>query len=322
MQQPKQNHKTKEYWDAFYSDLPSRVPKQPQSSAEDAGGSFEWIVANSPVLLDEILMMLPLPSRGDCTGQLNALEIGCGVSELSRCLLQRLIQKRAETNELLSYEFVATDMSEVCIDQCSQRDANCISLLNETNKDSLKYETLDILTAKPSQRYHVILDKGTLDTFLFRSKRTKKGSELYPPLLLPLLNNIHAWLKPEGKYIIISPRGRIKAVRDYIGFNSVKRVSIDVNKLGGAVLMESNADNVKKNEIYIYECIRNDEYKSDVDEPFRSTEKAIDDRDACPKCRLSFKEFRGNVEVEHQGKIGWQRKWNNHAVHCKGLAIN
>lgn len=83
--------------------------------------------------------------------------------------------------------------------------------------------------------------------------------------------------------------------------------------------MESNADSIKKNEIYIYECIRNDEYNSEIDQPFRSTEKAIDDEEACPKCRRSFKEFRGNVEVEHQGKIGWQRKWNNHVVHCKGL---
>lgn len=223
MPQPKQNHKTKKYWDAFYTDLPSHVPKQSQSSAiEDDGGSFEWIVANSPVLLDEILMMFPQRSQeDDSAGQLNTLEIGCGVSKLSRCLLQRLKQKRAGTNDLVSYRFVATDISEVCIDQCSLRDSQFISSLNETNKDTLKYETLDILTSKPTRQYHVILDKGTLDTFLFRSKRTKKGSELYPSLLLPLLNNIHAWLKSGGKYIIISPRGRIKAVRDYIGFNNI-----------------------------------------------------------------------------------------------------
>jgi SAM-dependent methyltransferase len=317
---PKQNAKTKQYWDSFYSDLPSNAPKHVVSV--DGDGSFEWIVANSKQLLCEISDMFPAPSRGTNEKmQLKILEIGCGVSELSCFLLKSMLEQRSTCydNELPSFEFVATDISEVCIEQNRERDQDFMAQL--CNPDILKYEVLDILTTKPTQQYDVILDKGTLDTFLFRSKRSKKGTELYPPLLLPLLNNIHGWLKPSGKYIIISPRGRIKAVRDYAGFSNVRRVKFDARGLGDFVLMESNApgnngDRSKK-EIYIYECSRNDAYNPEQDQPFRRVETIANDESTCPYCRQSFKEFRGKVKIEDQGRIVWGRKWNNHLVHCK-----
>lgn len=318
-QQPKQNHKTKQYWDGFYS----KLPNHPITPEDDTSSRFEWIVANSYPLLDEILEKFPEFSDNSLNSKirLEVLEIGCGVSELSRCLLERLIENRSSFHQRVSFGFDATDISEVCIDQCHQRDQTFIDSLQDSSNDSLQYKTLDILTTEPTQQYDVILDKGTLDTFLFRSKRTNKGSEPYPPLLLPLLNNIHGWLKNGGRYLIISPRGRIKAVRDYIGFQSVRRVAFNLDNLGGAVLMKSNADSTTKNEVYIYECVRNDDYNPQSDEPFRSTAKAVDDQSACAKCQQTFKEFRGKVEVEHQGKIVWERKWNNHVLHCRGLEM-
>eukprot|EP00956_Cyclotella_meneghiniana_P034748 scaffold107994_cov70-Cyclotella_meneghiniana.AAC.3 len=311
-----QNHKTKQYWDSFYSNLSSHASA---GLSDPTDQSFEWIVANSPILLDEILGML-LPSSAivaddDGTRRLRSLEIGCGVSELSRCLLQRLLRRETACNDILSYEFMATDVSQVCINHCRQRDNEFI---HKNSYGHLHYETLDILTTKATQLYNVILDKGTLDTFLFRSKRTNKGSELYPHLLLQLLNNIHAWLKNGGKYIIISPRGRIKAVRDYVGFTSVRRISFDEATLGGSILMQSNSNGNKKNNIYIYECKRNDSYNSQRDEPFRIVDKTANDESKCTNCNQTFKEFRGNVKIEDQGKIVWIRKWENHLVHCKG----
>ena len=311
----KQNHKTKQYWDSFYSNLSSHAPADSSDSTDQR---FEWIVANSPVLLDEILGMLPsstIVADDDGVRRLRALEIGCGMSELSLCLLQRLSSSETMRNDVLSYEFMATDVSQVCINHCRQRDDDFI---HKNSNGYVHYEILDILSTEATQQFNVVLDKGTLDTFLFRSKRTNKGSELYPRILVQLLNNIHAWLKNGGKYLIISPRGKIKAVRDYVGFISVRRISFDEATLGSFVLMQSNATVNKKNSVYIYECKRNDSYNSQRDEPFRMVTKTASDESRCPKCDQTFKEFRGNVKIEDQGKIVWIRRWDNHLVHCKG----
>ena len=321
MQEPKQNHKTKQYWDKFYSDVSSHAPQH--SVSETDAKSFEWIVPHSSLLMDDLLSIICHSASDDyyrCYKMhLKVLEIGCGVSELSRCLLERLLGKRSKnTDESTSYEFVATDISEICIRQCQQRDNVFISSLTNSN-DFLRYGTLDILTAMPSQLYDTILDKGTLDTFLFRTKRTKKGSEMYPPLLLSLLNNVHGWLNHGGLYIIISPRSRIKAVRDYNGFKSVTSVKFDVNPVGDVVLLKSNnIHSGRKNHVYIYKCKRNDDYDPERDAPFRITEKSTDDQSTCPKCQMSFRAFRGNVELKDQGVVVWSRRWSNHVVHCKG----
>jgi hypothetical protein len=339
-QQPKQNKKTKKYWDSFYSELSANLPTSAGTASKNG---LEWIVANSSVLLNEILQLFPVESTngsGDVT-RIEVLEIGCGVSELSCSLLEILVQQRAADDlQNLSYGFVSTDVSPVCIDHNQKRDDAFISLLDTSNgnssddptsvrTDSLRYEVLDVLVkSETTQQYDVILDKGTLDTFLFRSKRTSKCSERYPPLLLPILNNIHQWLRLGGKskYIIISPRAKIKAVRDYIGFASVRRIKLDVSKLGGTLLLESNVknnsdiDNLSRGYIFIYECTRNDDYKSDVDTPFRSeSDQTVDDPSICPKCQHNFKAFRGSIETCDQGVITWIRRWKNHIVHCKGL---
>ena len=271
MQKPKQSHKTKQYWDKFYSDVSSHTPQESISLATESDGkSFEWIVSNSSVLMEDLLSICSLASNHPCRKMhLRVLEIGCGVSELSRFLLERLLRKRSKnTDESTSYEFDVTDISEVCIKQCRQRDNAFISSLTNSN-DYLRYNTLDVLTTMPSQRYDIILDKGTLDTFLFRSKRTDKGSQMYPPLLSHLLNNIHGWLNPGGTYVIISPRSRIKAVRDFNGFKSVRTLKFD-EPLGNLVLLKSNNTNRdRKNGVYIFNCEKNDEYYPERDQPFR-----------------------------------------------------
>ncbi|KAL3798293.1 hypothetical protein HJC23_000207 [Cyclotella cryptica] len=371
-QQPKQNEKTKQYWDTFYSDLSSQTPllkdtKQSSTSTgnekNDAGpngngdDALEWIVDNSPILLDEILKMFPKasvtsPANESNVKKLNVLEIGCGVSELSRTLLEKSLRNRGQLTDFgMSYAFVATDVSSVCVENNRKRDeAFVLSLGNHNNNnsssdsktlisnhnDSLSYKTLDVLTKTPTMQNHydIILDKGTLDTFLFRSKRTHRGTEAYPPILVPLLNNIHTWLRRgvTAKYIFVSPRSKIKAVRDYNGFVKVRRAALDVESLGGAVLLQSNHadsrcnsknDTCSRKNIFIYECIRNDQYEPDCDEPFRNDnrcygESAVDDRSVCPHCKQSFKDFRGKVEIRDQGILVWGRRWRNHLIHCKG----
>ena len=245
----KQKDKTKAYWDTFYSTLPSsgddantfatkgdlaQTTKAKEDTAKKEDSSdLEWIVPNSPGLLDTILGLFP-PSTSETT------------------------------------------------DRDARNDSSAIN----------------------------ILEIGC--------------SSIHPPLLTPLLNNIHRWLLPGcgSKYIIISPRSKIKSVRDFKGFASVRRTKVDTATLDGndVVLVKSNNKEAarSKSEVYLYECIKNDKYKPDVDEPYSSMGcNSNSDDETCGKCGLSFKEFRGNVDVLDQGEAVWARRWKNHCAHCK-----
>ena len=195
------------------------------------------------------------------------LEIGCGTSTLIRDL-KKFIEERHPTVEVVAY---GTDVSEVCITSNRKRDDVCArptsttasendnddggNRIDETKKPRglLKYEVLDVLHGEPSLKdWDLIIDKGCLDTFLFRS-RTRSTS--YPESLRTLLDKIHGWLTTESisncvstddckqhgaldvdmnqqrqqptstpsVYICITPRQKFKILRDYAGFSSVKR---------------------------------------------------------------------------------------------------
>lgn len=336
------------------------------SSDGKESSELEWIAPNSPLLLDEVLSLFPKHkhlSQSDCNyndNQVNVLEIGCGVSQLSRSILERIIQMR-EANSLsidTAYSFVSTDVSSVCLDHNRIRDGEFISSLNTTATsldlekskratDSLCYEILDVIDENPCsnksspikdhyQKYDIILDKGTLDTFLFRSKRTKKGTSSHPPLLIPLLNNIHRFLSNgcNATYLIISPRSKIKSVRDFRGFKSVRRRVLDSSLIGDSVLVGSNGNcrgvtnansggdmtnKAPRTDVYLYECLKNDSYQPGIDEPFYSSGHDSNDESACPNCGMKFSEFRGRVDIRDQGEVIWARRWNGHRVHCKRL---
>ena len=346
-----QKVKTKEYWDKFYKTNPTSIGggdskstdtdvhnKQVDGDGDESNASdLEWIVPNAPQLLDKILDLFPSwPPKEGYDDIINVLEIGCGVSQISKSLLQRIVHKQ-ETPSVhrvhkQSYNFVSTDISSVCIDHNRIRDDVFISSLHATNDgNSLSYEVLDVLNkttcishAQNQKQYSVILDKGTLDTFLFRSKRTKKGSSSHPPILTVLLNNIHCLLSSDGIYLIISPRSKIRSLRDFQGFTSVCRIAVDVTTFDGSVvLVKGNSENAKqqpKSEVYLYQCIKNDKYSPARDEPYNTNLKCkAEDCSTCGKCGMSFKQFRGKVEVKDQGEVVWKRRFNNHIVHCKGI---
>lgn len=315
--EPKQNDKTIDFWDTFYKDLDktvSSIQNQPTNKND-----LEWIVSNKPVVLDKILNLIGKDS-------MRILEIGCGVSQLSRCLLERLLKQRDDGKSHHSFEFVSTDVSLVCLEHNRSRDAAYIATLPDGV--SLSYTELNVLNQLPADelhKYDVIVDKGTCDTFLFRSKRTQKGSAAHAPLLKPLLNNIHSLLRSNcnAKYIIISPRSKLKAVRDFNGFASVNRTKMSTDLLGDAVLVESNADHSNKPAfVFIYECTRNDSYQPDKDEPFAEDGLSINDQTICKKCQLTFAAFRGNVKIQDQGAVQWTRRFKNHTIHCTGNRNN
>ena len=323
-----QKSKTIDYWDDFYSSVPSADLNEPASE-------LEWIVPNSFVL-DTILSIFPTQSQAPRNARtknydVRLLEVGCGVSRLSISLLQRLLLycQGINTNShdiYFRYNFVATDVSSVCIEHNRERDsAYASSICNGRHRFS--YEVLNVLSYDASsphnQQYDMILDKGTLDTFLFRSKRTNKGSTAHPTLLTQLLNNVHRWLRCgcDAKYVIISPRAKIKSIRDFNGFARVRRIKLDTTASSNdVVLVKGNGENSKlpKSEVYLYECIKNDSYHPTRDAPYRDVIICnTRDESLCSTCGISFKEFLGKVDSRDQGEVAWERRWKNHCVHCK-----
>ena len=161
-----QKTKTKDYWDNFYLELPSADDANrfatgviPSTSvivedADDKNSSsdLEWIVPNSPKLLDKVLCLFPksidASAGADGPTEMNVLEIGCGVSQLSLCLLERLLhtsQEKAQRHtSKQSYNFVSTDFSSICIGQNRKRDEEFMSSLR-TAGSSLSYDILDVL---------------------------------------------------------------------------------------------------------------------------------------------------------------------------------
>lgn len=310
----KQNDKTIDFWDAFYTDLSGCANSIEQQSSD--GNDLEWIVSDKPIVLDKILSLFPITPQ-----PMRILEIGCGVSQLSRSLLERMIRQQDDGKSQHAFEFVSTDVSLVCLEHNRVRDAAYIASLPDAA--SLSYAELNVVKELPPcqlHKYDVVLDKGTCDTFLFRSKRTQKGSAAHAPLLKPLLNNVHRLLRSDcnAKYIIISPRSKLKSVRDFNGFASVNRTKMSTDLLGDAVLVKGNAEH-KPAHVYIYECTRNDSYRPDTDEPFTDEGLATINNDSiCGKCHMTFQAFLGNVDIQDQGVVQWTRRFRNHTIHCTG----
>ena len=87
------------------------------------------------------------------------------------------------------------------------------------------------------------------------------------------------------------------------------------------VLVKGNGNNahVKKSEVYLYVCLKDDSYDPDKVVPYRSMIDNVDDDSIiCIKCGMNFKQYRGTVDMNDQGEVVWTRRWRNHIVHCKG----
>ena len=108
---------------------------------------------------------------------------------------------------------------------------------------------------------------------------------------------------------------------------------MDTTTFGGVILVEGNGsgggkggdsggsvgESHPKKDVYIYECIKNDDYAPENDEPFRSSPGfTTEDKSSCHRCKMSFKDFRGEVDIRDQGEVVWARRWNGHRIHCKG----
>ncbi|GFH45532.1 hypothetical protein CTEN210_02006 [Chaetoceros tenuissimus] len=275
-----QKEKTLQFWDDFYE-------KEEQTK--------EWIVQPSQHILN--MIEEHLPSSSDVADSLHILEIGCGNSQFS-LILWEYLNNKIECNEidLESVHVTATDVSSVCIDSNLQRDSE---RMKKFGQHSFHYKILNVLQENQScqHKFHLVLDKGCLDTFLFRSGKNEETSILHT-----LLDNVHSWLKDDGKYIIFSPRQKIKALRDYNGFASVEKVKI-------ACTGDLDGKSSDEETIYIHICTKNKLYQIG-DVPFRSNMNNVPD--FCSSCKISFHEFRKGEAMSGKRETYWFRTWINH----------
>jgi hypothetical protein len=293
------------------------------------------------------------------------LEIGCGTSMFGLTLWEYLLSNpstsssTALSSSILQYH--ATDVSQVCIQQNRLRDearilytlqkvqSNIATSSFSSSKDSknhpqhsFQYKHLDILypdNHHDEQQYHLILDKGCLDTFLFRTKSKAtsctKDVNQDQTLMTCFFHNIHSLLMDNddnddhhhthgGKYILFSPRSKIKQVRDFNGFSSVQKIKLDASSSGVAFgdLDGTRKDtNSSKHAVYMYVCTKNSHYvvgKSNVFSSVTSGDGChYNEDDTCTKCHLSFHNFRNGENMVYKGKKYWYRRWKGHLMHCK-----
>jgi SAM-dependent methyltransferase len=280
-----QKTKTIEFWDEKH----------------ERDGAKEWILTPSDALIEKMLHGVHLLETSD--GNRNVLEIGCGTSCLARDLY--IYFKGAVS-------VVATDVSAVCINTNKRRDHAIV----KSSKGRLDYQILNILQPNDNMKsnFDVIVDKGCLDTFLFRS-----GHQEREHLVCTVLNNIHKCLKDGGKYIVITPRQKVKFLRDYRGFSSIKRLALDESS-SNVVL--ADLENCRKSkQCFVFRCStdssfvpgRGNVFRDSYDTSFKS------DDDACSCCKVTFKEFRCGEDMSGRGSKFWARRWSGHREHCKGM---
>ena len=328
---------------------------------ESSSTEKEWIVRPSESLFASILQCLPANINDSINDGINdginaninantignpnenmknqsssteILEIGCGNSHLSKEFWLYIMKEQTKSFINTQFSLTATDVSSVCIQQMLHRDTPII----QSSNGHFTYEKLNVLHKNTSiqLRYDMILDKGCLDTFLYRTQHKMQWE-----IMSTLLDNIHSWLKPRnGLYIILSPRSKIKPVRDYVGFQSVERVelrenspSIDniiIGDLNGRRAIQANKNknkNKNENAIYMYICRKNDAYIPGERSPFKSNSNekiessddncGINKKQKCNKCGLLFEEFIGSDVDMGQGEKTWLRRFRNHCVHCQ-----
>jgi hypothetical protein len=290
-----QRQGTLQFWDEYHADNEQQ----------------EWISTPSKSVLQMIYdhSEFAIDKEDPCNRSLHVMEIGCGTSSLIRDF-KLFIENQ---NSSVCVHACGTDVSPVCIESLQKRDKAILQL---------SYKTLNVAGGNSLQQSHVcdlILDKGCLYTFLFRTRCRGKGAD-YNELVGRVLDNIHTWLKPTGKYMLITPRAKLKAVRDYTGFASMERFALPAHSAGaleGSMAQESKARN--KHLGYLHVCTRNNDYVVGSCPQFRGIiQRAPPDDAVCRACGITFLQLRNGESLGGQGGKVWARQWKGHCTHCKG----
>lgn len=307
-----QKARTLEFWDRLYEQEQQQQNQQPSASV----AAKEWILQPTPALLEQLAAQFPKPRHKP----LRILEIGCGTSTLVRDLwVWRQQQPQAQQPD---WHICATDVSAVGIQQITARDADVL----QASGGTLEYRVLNAATPQPADwmqqgAWDVILDKGCLDTFLFRSKQPRGGQANYGALVRTVLDNMHGWLRDsdESVYMALSPRPKHKATRDYRGFSSVQRSAMDLATLRSGDIQGSTNHN--NDRVFLYTCRKNPAYDPSVTtNAFGVEPTTVAETDTCAKCHMTFQAFRKGGKDGRSAAV-WFRQWQGHVTHCPGLVL-
>uniref|UniRef100_A0A7S2YDU0 Methyltransferase domain-containing protein n=1 Tax=Entomoneis paludosa TaxID=265537 RepID=A0A7S2YDU0_9STRA len=329
-----QNPRTLQLWDSFYQ---SKVQEEGESHEE------EWIIRPTDALMHQLLLpCFAQFSSGPTAAHLDILEIGCGTSSFSKSILAFWKKQEQENTALfqrtgpIELRILATDVSKTCIYHNKRRDCSLILDTISSSLPSLQYATLNAVepTAEELQMleqwgsFDLVFDKGGLDTFLFRS-RYRGSDRADHPVVHSILQNIFSWLRPvTGIYTTITPRVKIKPLRNFGGFSQIDRRNLsaeastaplgDPNAVAAAKL-ELKSVQLKPVEFFAYICYRNESFNpAEGIELDAQQELAPLDSDACQKCKTKFSEFRGSLCLGSKSAKAWRREWKGHQSHCKG----
>jgi hypothetical protein len=323
-----QKDSTLTFWDDYYQKLDENgaeiISDEPK----------EWIIRPTEELLRQIGSFLPEwkdASDSDSSSScLRILEIGCGISSLAM-QLWRYLQLREEEHQRKNgkrrrkrIDAWATDVSQVCIRQVQRRDA--LLLAKQSHEEGVfQYSALNVTEPHPELmgKFDMILDKGCLDTFLFRSRCRGGGNRPYSQLVQTVLDHVQSWLRgPSSIYLILSPRSKLMVVRDYNGFVSVERfdlahtmVSEDLETMGGSRQHCEQTRKVKQRCVNLYVCHKNPDYRPGA--AFSLETKPVHDEDFCTSCGVTFFDFRKGEGLSYRGEAFWFRQWRGHCKHCK-----
>jgi len=273
-----QSNKTIDFWNEYHE----------QESAK------EWILIPSASLLTilekELLHVVP-------SSHPSVLEIGCGSSTLARDFYVHT-----------GCHIVSTDVSSICIESNQRRDQSWI----DSSGGKFSYAVLNVLLLEDEIKkpFHMVLDKGCLDTFLFRSKQ-----QVQMELLRKLFDNVHRWLVDGGKYLVLSPRKNFTQLRDFKGFTAITRKRMDETN---AVLGDLDGNSVERIAVYMHVCVKNSSYVPGIGPAFDNVYNGHTCDDACCSgCGISFVGFRKCEAMEGRGQLYWKRKWMRHQEHCQ-----
>mmetsp|Transcript_15640 Transcript_15640/g.19073 ORF Transcript_15640/g.19073 Transcript_15640/m.19073 type:complete len:275 (+) Transcript_15640:58-882(+) len=273
-----QNSKTIEFWNQHH----------------DVETNQEWIINPSDDSLLQII--ISLLDRISADQPCSALEIGCGTSELSKQIYEAMGG---------NCNFIVTDVSPNCIEVNRERDKEFIGKSN----GSFDYKVLDAASSTDQSlkdtHFDVIIDKGCLDTFLFRSERRVQNS-----LLEIFLNRAHTWMT--HYYLIVTPRPKIKILRDFQGFSNIERRVLSNNLAD----LEGEKNKEKRKKVFLFICSKNRDYRPGKDlafVDFYQKDATNEIPSVCERCALSFEEFCEGLSP--RGKEN--RRWLGHRRHCR-----
>lgn len=139
-----------------------------------------------------------------------------------------------------------------------------------------------------------------------------------------LLNRIHKWMIKY--YLVISPRSKIKVLRDFQGFEKVERYIVDddlADLEGSSDSTNTDSSTIIKQQqqqVYLFVCSKNVNYEPGVGPAFVDCyeKEANDNTEAiCKSCGARFENFSKGLPFTKR-----IRQWKGHRLHCSGSSIS